>query len=163
AEFTVVPTHRAVRLPDAIDFVAGACLGIPALTAHRAVFADGSVSGQIVLVTGGAGAVGSAAIQLAKWGGALVLTTVSSDDKARVARDQGADHVLNYRTENVLRAIQDLTQGAGVDRIVDVDFGGNLPVSLQAIKQHGVIASYASRGEPEPKVNFRALMVKNVM
>src|ERR1700716_3476848 len=90
AEYTVVPAQRAVRLPDNTDFDAGACLGIPALTAHRAVFADGPVDGQTILVTGGAGAVGSAAIQFARWGGAAVIATVSSDEKARVARGQGA-------------------------------------------------------------------------
>jgi NADPH2:quinone reductase len=163
AEFTVVPAQRAVRLPDTIDFDAGACLGIPAMTAHRAVFGDGPVRGQSVLVTGGAGAVGTAAVQFAKWGGArTVLATVSSDAKAAAARDAGADHTVNYRTEDVVARVHHLTQKEGVDRIVEVDFGGNLPVSLQIIKPDGTIASYATRGEPEPKVPFRALMVKNI-
>src|SRR5579859_5412295 len=82
AEYTVVPARRAIRLPGGIDFDLGACLGIPAMTAHRAVFADGPVTGQTLLVTGGAGAVGSAAIQFARWGGARVVATVSSDAKA---------------------------------------------------------------------------------
>ncbi len=163
AEYTVVPAARAVTLPDAIDFEAGACLGIPALTAHRAVFADGPVRDQVVLVTGGAGAVGSTAIQLAKWGGARVLSTVSSDAKAQEAREVGADHIVNYRTQDVVAEVKRLTDGAGVDRIVEVDFGGNLPISQQIIKPFGTIASYASRGDPEPKVAFRALMVKNVV
>jgi NADPH2:quinone reductase len=163
AEFTVIPAQRAVRLPDSVDFDAGACLGIPALTAHRAVFGDGPIKGQMVLVTGGAGAVGSAAIQLAKWGGAnIVLATVSSDAKAATARDSGADQTINYKTQDVVADIQRLTNGEGVDRIVEVDFGGNLPLSLQIVKLHGTIASYASRGDPEPKVPFRALMTKNV-
>ena len=109
------------------------------------------------------GAVGSTAIQLAKWGGAQVITTVSSDAKADEARAVGADHVVNYRTQDVVAEIKRLTRGAGVDRIVEVDFGGNLPVSQQIVKPHGTIASYASRGDPEPKVAFRALMVKNVV
>jgi NADPH:quinone reductase len=162
AEFTVVPAQRAVRLPDSIDFDAGACLGIPAMTAHRAVFADGPVNGQFVLVTGGAGAVGTAAVQLAKWGGATVMATVSSDAKAAAARDAGADHIINYKTDDVVAGVRHLTQGAGVERIVEVDFGGNLPVSLQVVKLHGTIASYATRGDPEPKVPFRSLMVKNI-
>lgn len=162
AEFTVVPAQRAVRLPDGIDLDAGACLGIPAMTAHRAVFANGPVTGQIVMVTGGAGAVGTAAVQFAKWGGATVLATVSSDAKAAAARDAGADHVINYKSDDVVAAVKDLTRDAGVDRIVEVDFGGNLPVSLQIIKPYGTLASYATRGDPEPKVPFRALMVKNV-
>jgi NADPH2:quinone reductase len=162
AEFTVVPAQRAVRLPDGIDFDAGACLGIPAMTAHRAVFAHGPVTGQVVLVTGGGGAVGTAAVQFAKWGGATVLATVSSDAKAAAARDAGAEQVINYKRDDVVAAVKQITGDAGVDRIVDVDFGGNLPVSLQIIKPHGTLASYATRGDPEPKVPFRALMVKNV-
>jgi NADPH:quinone reductase len=162
AEFCVVPAQRAVRLPDQIEFDAGACLGIPALTAHRAVFADGPVTGQTVLVTGGAGAVGTAAVQLAKWGGAMVVATVSSDAKAATAREAGADHTINYKTDDVAAAVRGLTGDAGVDRIVEVDFGGNLATSLQVVKLQGTIASYATRGEAEPKVPFRALMVKNV-
>jgi NADPH:quinone reductase len=162
AEYTVVPAQRAVRLPDTVDFEAGACLGIPALTAHRAVFADGPVRGQTVLVTGGAGAVGTSAVQLAKWAGARVLATVSSDEKAAAARQAGADEIINYRTQDVVAHIKRLTDGQGVERIVDVDFGGNLPTSLQIVKLHGVIASYATRGEAEPKVPFRALMQKNI-
>jgi NADPH2:quinone reductase len=163
AEYTVVPAARAVRLPDNVGFDAGACLGIPALTAHRAVFADGPVTGQVLLVTGGAGAVGGTAIQLAKWGGATVIATVSSEQKAGEAREVGADHVINYRAQDVVAEIKRLTDDAGVDRIVEVDFGGNLPVSLQIIKLHGVIAAYATRGNPEPKVPFRALMQKNAL
>jgi NADPH2:quinone reductase len=162
AEFCVVPAQRAVRLPDSIDFDAGACLGIPAMTSHRAVFADGPVNGQIVLVTGGAGAVGTAAVQFAKWGGARVLATVSSDAKAAAARDAGADHTINYKTDDVVATVRRLTEGVGVDRIVDVDFGGNLPLNLEIVKSAGTIASYATRGDPEPKVTFRALMVKNI-
>ena|SRR5579864_4909152 len=163
AEYTVVPAARAVKLPDRVGFDAGACLGIPALTAHRAVFADGPVEGKVILVTGGAGAVGSTAVQLAKWGGATVITTVSSDEKAREATAVGADHIVNYRTQDVVAEIRRLTGDAGVDRIVEVDFGGNLPVSLQIIKSDGVIAGYATRGNAEPKVPFRALMTKNVL
>jgi NADPH2:quinone reductase len=162
AEFTVVPAQRAVRLPDNTDFDVGACLGIPALTAHRAVFTDGPVESQVVLVTGGAGAVGTAAVQFAKWGGATVLATVSSDVKGALAVESGADHTINYKTQDVVAEIMRLTNGQGVERIVDVDFGGNLPVSLQIIRMHGTIASYASRGDPEPKVPFRVLMTKNV-
>jgi NADPH2:quinone reductase len=163
AEYTTVPQARAVKLPDNTDFEQGACLGIPALTAHRAVFADGPVSNQVILVTGGAGAVGSTAIQLAKWGGATVLTTVSSDAKAAVARSAGADHVLNYQTDDVAAAVQQLTDRQGVHRVVEVDFGGNLPINLQVTRPAGVIAGYASRGDPEPKLPFRAFMVKNVV
>ncbi len=161
AEYCVVPANRAVRLPDSADFEAGACLGIPAMTAHRAVFADGPVTGQTILVTGGAGGVGSTAIQLARWGGANVLATVSSDDKADVARAAGAAHTINYREQNVAAEVQRLV-GGGVARVVDVDFGGNLSSTLDVVAPNGVIASYASRGDDKPAVPFRMLMVKNV-
>jgi NADPH2:quinone reductase len=161
AEYCVVPARRAVAMPDRVDFDAAACLGIPAMTAHRAVFADGPVEGQTILVTGGAGAVGSSAIQLAVWGGATVLATISSDEKAQVARAAGAAHTINYRQQDVAAEIQRLTSG-GVDRIVDVDFGGNLATTLQVLKPSGTVASYASRGDDKPSVPFRMLMVKNV-
>jgi NADPH2:quinone reductase len=162
AEYCVVPTQRAVKLPDGIGFDAGACLGIPAMTAHRAVFADGPVDGKTLLVTGGAGAVGSAAIQLAVWGGATVLTTVSSDDKADAALSAGAKLAINYKEQDVAAEVKLLTQDGGVDRVVDVDFGGNLATTLQLLKPNGVIASYASRGADTPTVPFRQLMVKNI-
>ena len=160
AEYCVVPAARAVALPDNVDFDAGACLGIPAMTAHRAVFTDGPVRGRTILVTGGAGAVGSTAIQLAAWGGATVLATVSSDEKARVARAAGAEHTINYRQQDVAAEIQRLT--GGVDRVVEVDFGGNLPTTLQVLKPSGTLASYATRGDEKPGVPFRTLMVKNL-
>jgi NADPH:quinone reductase len=162
AEFVNLPAERAVPLPAGTGFAEGACLGIPALTAHRAVFADGPVEGQTVLVTGGAGAVGAYAIQFAKLGGALVLTTVSSAEKAETAADAGADYVFNYKAENVAQRIADLPGGGGVDRIVEVEFGGNLPQSLAGLKPNGVIASYASDAVPEPKVPFYGLAYKSL-
>jgi NADPH2:quinone reductase len=161
AEYTVVPANRAVLLPNKADFDAGACLGIPAMTAHRAIFADGPVHGQTILVTGGAGGVGSTAIQLAVWGGATVLSTVSSDEKAEVARQAGASHTINYRQQDVADEVKRIT-GGGVQRIVDVDFGGNLATTLQVLEPNGVVASYASRGDDKPSVPFRMLMVKNI-
>ncbi len=162
AEFTVVPATLAVTLPRNTSFAEGACLGIPGVTAHRCLFADGPVAGQTVLVTGGAGAVGHYAVQLAKWGGATVIATVSSREKGARASAAGADHTVNYRTGNPAAEILDLTGGAGVDRIVDVDFGANLAVSLKVIKANGTIAAYASMGDAEPTLPFYALMTKNV-
>ena len=162
AEYTVVPARLAVTLPGNTSFAEGACLGIPAVTAHRCLFADGPIAGQTVLVTGGAGAVGHYAVQLAKWAGARVIATVSSAEKAASAAAAGADHTVNYRTGDAAKEILALTGGVGVDRIVDVDFGGNLGVSLEVIKVNGVIATYASMGEREPRVPFYALMAKNV-
>jgi NADPH:quinone reductase len=161
AELTVVPARLAVRLPAATSFAEGACLGIPAVTAHRCLFADGPIAGQTVLVTGGAGAVGHYAVQLAKWAGARVIATVSSSEKAKAAAEAGADHTVNYRTADAAAQILELTGGAGVDRIVDVDFGANLAVSLKVLKVNGTIATYASMGDPEPKLPFYPLMAKN--
>jgi NADPH2:quinone reductase len=162
AEFTVVPAQRAVRLPANTGFAEGACLGIPAVTAHRCLFADGPLDGQTVLVTGGAGAVGHYAVQLAKWAGAQVIATVSSKEKAVLAMEAGADHVVNYRAGDAAAEILALARGAGVDRVVDVDFGGNLAVSVKVIKVNGTISAYASAGDTEPKLPYGAIMARNV-
>jgi NADPH2:quinone reductase len=162
AEFVTLPAELAVRLPEGASFSEGACLGIPALTAHRCVYADGGVRGQTILVTGGAGAVGRYAVQFASLDGAEVIATVSGDDKAESARAAGAHHIVNYRTEDVAARVQEITGGAGVDRVVEVEFGGNLPASLGALKIRGVVAAYASQAEPEPSVPFYQLMFKNI-
>jgi NADPH2:quinone reductase len=162
ADYITLPATQAIALPDHVSFVEGACLGIPAMTAHRCLFADGSIQRQTILVTGGAGAVGYYAIQLAKWGGARVITTVSSEAKAKTAHQAGADFTLNYRTENIVERIRTVTEGLGVDRVVEVDFGGNLPISREVLKENGTIAAYASMGAPEPTLPFYALMFKNI-
>jgi NADPH2:quinone reductase len=114
-----------------------------------------------VLVAGGAGAVGYYAIQLARWGGAQVITTVSSPAKAEVARTAGADHVVNYRTEDVAARIRGLTDGSGVDRIVEVAFGYNLALNERILNPNGAIASYASDAESEPRLPYAAFAAKN--
>jgi NADPH2:quinone reductase len=158
AEFVCLPSEQAVPLPSSIDFDGGACLGIPAMTACHATLGDGSVAGQTVLVTGGAGAVGRCAIQFAKWSGAQVIATVSGGAKAAHAKSAGADHVLNYREQDVAAVIRELTAGTGVDRIVDVEFGGNLPVSTRVLKVGGVIAAYGSAAVPAPPLPFYPMM-----
>lgn len=162
AEFVVIPSENAVPLPANTDFAAGACLGVPAMTAHRCVFSEGAVTGQTILVTGGAGAVGHYAIQFAKWGGARVLTTVSSAAKAEVARQAGADHIIDYKTEPVIARIQDLVGKKGIDRIVDVDFASNLETSLTVLKSSGVIATYASDSNVNPQIPFYGLVYRNL-
>ncbi|WP_420632521.1 NADPH:quinone reductase [Candidatus Palauibacter sp.] len=162
AEFVTVPASRAVPLPDGTSFAAGACLGIPALTAHRCVYGDGPVEGRTVLVTGGAGAVGNYAIQCARLGGARVLATVSGPEKGEVAREAGADAVINYRAEDVAARVLELTDGEGLDRIVEVEMGGNLDASIAMLKPNGVISAYASEGEPQPAVPFYTLLYKNL-
>ncbi len=155
AEYTVQPSGHAVRLPDGTDFAAAAGLGVPAMTAHRCVFSDGPVTGKTVMVTGGAGAVGHYAVQLAKLGGAAVITTVSSDEKAQIARDAGADHTINYREENTSERILELTSGDGVDLVVEVDMAANFPVSQQVLKRSGVLAVYFAGSSDGPAVPLR--------
>jgi NADPH:quinone reductase len=162
AEYVVVPSGNAVRLPDGVSFIDAACLGVPAMTAHRCLFVDGPIAGKVVLVTGAVGGVGQYAVQLAKWGGATVIATVSSAEKAEQARSIGADHVINYRAEDVVARVQAITEGAGVDRIVEVAFGANLPVSLQVLKTNGVIATYSSDANPTPTIPFGQMLGKDV-
>ncbi|WP_175818812.1 NADPH:quinone reductase [Burkholderia sp. BCC0419] len=144
AEFVVVPSSHAVRLPDHVSFDVGASLGIPALTAHHCLFADGSLAGRHVLVHGGAGVVGSAAIQLAKWAGAWVSASVRTAEQATIATANGADLVLDRHDAALARAIRDATGGLGVDRIVDVDLKSNLDIDLACLSQGGVISAYAT-------------------
>lgn len=160
ADWTVVPAERAVRLPANTSFPEGASLGIPAMTAHAAMFLDGSVTGKTVLVQGGAGAVGFYAIQMAKWGGARqVIATVSRDEQAERARAAGADVVVNRKTEDVIARIREVTgTDYGVDRIIDVDFGANQQTSLGVLAPNGVVAAYASDADPKPTLDFYGFM-----
>ncbi len=154
----VVDARLAVPMPHGISFEAGACIGVPAMTAHRCVMADGSVNGQTVLVTGGAGAVGAMAIQIAKWSGARVIATVSSEDKAAAARADGADAIVNYKTETVAERVLALNHGKRIDRIVDVDFAAHTDLATKVLKTSGVIASYASMTSRTPAIPFGTLM-----
>ena len=167
AEYTVQPSGHAVPMPDSITFEQGACLGVPAMTAHRCLFADGPVHGMVVLVPGGAGAVGNYAVQEARLAGATVISTVSSDHKAEIAFAAGADHIINYRTEDVAARIMDLTGGEGVDRIVEVDFAGNFPVTGQVLKTNAVVAIYSwgTIQQPPVPLQFRRsnTVVRNVL
>ncbi|MFN4088856.1 MAG: NADPH:quinone reductase [Alphaproteobacteria bacterium] len=161
AQRVAVPAVQAVPLPEGTSFAEAACLGVPAMTAHLAVLGGGPVHGRTVLVTGGAGAVGWYAIQIAKWAGAFVLATVSSEAKAKRAAQAGADHVINYRTEDVAARGRDLTGGHGADLIVEVEFGGNLAASTAALAPGGVIAPYGSVAQPKPALDFFPLMFRN--
>lgn len=158
ATYISLPASRAVALPENVSFAEGACLGIPALTAHRAVCADGSVAGQTVLVTGAAGAVGSYAVQFAALSGATVIGTVSSAEKAARARADGAAHTINYKNDDVVARVKELTDGAGVDRVVEVELGGNMPVTSRVLKANAVVAAYASMAIPEAPLPFYPLL-----
>jgi NADPH:quinone reductase len=158
AEYVVVPAHQAVRLPDSTNFDEGACLGIPALTAHRCLFADGPIDGMTVLVTGGAGSVGHYAIELAKHAGARVIATASTSDKQDAALAAGADHVVDYRRSDARAVIADFARTTGISRIIDVAFGVNIGLTSTVIATNGVIATYASDEMPEPVIPFGKLM-----
>jgi NADPH2:quinone reductase len=162
AEYAVVAADHATPLPEHVPFEVGACLGVPGLTAHRAAFADGPVTGQSILVTGGAGAVAAYAIQLAVWNGARVIATVSGPAKAARARAYGADATVDYRTEDVALAVMQFTRGAGVDRIVEVDFGANIEVARAVVKPNGVIAAYSSTRVREPVLPYYDFAMKGV-
>lgn len=159
AEWTVVPENQAVRLPDGVSFEMGASLGVPALTAHHCLFSDGPIPGKVVLVAGGAGAVGHFAIELAKRAGARVATTVSSEEKAEMARAAGADLVVNYREEDAAERIR--SWAPAVDRIVEVALAANLQLDLAVAAEHSVVATYAAA--EDPVVPIRACMNKNLI
>jgi NADPH:quinone reductase len=162
AELIALSVDLLTELGASVSFAAGASLGIPCMTAHRCVFVAGPVQGRRVLVTGGAGAVGHYAVQLAKWAGATVFATVSSPAKAARARAGGADGVIDYRREDVAAEIMRLTAGAGVDHVVEVEFGGNLATTLPCVRENGSIAIYASAAERTPRVPIPDLMRRNL-
>jgi NADPH2:quinone reductase len=168
-EYTVVPTGRIFRLPDAAGFELGASVGIPAVTAHRAltVAEDGParlhadvLSGRVVLVAGGAGAVGNAAIQLARWAGATVIATVSSDTKAKLAAAAGAQHVFNYKVSDVAARIREL-EADGVDLIVEVAAGANAKLDQAVLRPRGTISIYANDGGAPLTLDVRRNMGLN--
>ena len=160
AEYITLAAHLVTPLPDRLSFAEGATLGIPAMTAWCCLNCDGAILGKTVLVTGGAGAVGHYAVQLAKWGGARVIATVSSAMKAEQARLAGADLVINYRNEDVAAKALAFTEGRGVDRVVDVDFGGNIATTFKMMAMNSTVAIYATNGNRNPVVAMRELMEK---
>lgn len=158
AEYVALDANRAVILPDTTSFAEGACIGIPVMTAHRGVFGDGGVDGKLVLITGGAGRVGFYAIQWAKIGGATVVATASNAADQALCKELGADIVINHRDENWGSKLLEATGGRKVDRVVEVEFGGNLPEVLKCINIGGYIATYASMGVPQPQLPFFQMM-----
>jgi NADPH:quinone reductase len=162
AEYIALDVSLVTELPAHVTFAEGATLGIPGMTAHGCVFAHGPVQGRSLLITGGAGAVGHYAVQLAAWAGARVIATVSSAEKAQRARDGGAEHVIDYRKEDVAARVREITGGVGVDHVVDVDLGGNLAAVMGSVRDSGSIAYYATNGDRTPVVDLRAMMGRNV-
>ena len=162
AEYIALAEQLVTPLPDQVSFAEGATFGIPAMTAWCSLFADGPLVGKTVLVTGGAGAVGNYAVQLAKWGGAKVIATVSSPAKAEHARLAGADLVVNYRNEDVIAKALAFTDRRGVDHVVEVDFGGNVATTPKLMAVNSTIAVYATVGNRTPVVPVRELMERCV-
>jgi NADPH:quinone reductase len=168
-EYVVLPERQAARLDESVSFDVGASLGIPALTAHRCLtvaetgpsrLAPGALAGRTVLVAGGAGAVGHAAIQLARWSGAEVLSTVSSDEKRRLAEAAGAQHVVNYRDRDAPEELRRLAPD-GVDVVVEVAPSANAALDQAILAPHGVVAVYATDGA-ELALQLWELMRRNI-
>jgi NADPH:quinone reductase-like Zn-dependent oxidoreductase len=162
ADYVAIDSERAPRLPAETDFTVGACLGIPVMTAHRVVFADGDVAGQTVLITGGAGRVGYYAIQWASQAGATVIATASNEVDAQTCRAGGAAHVVNHRDEQLSAAILDASGGRLIDRVVDLEFGANVQTSVEVLRVGGIIATYGSVQEPRPTLPFFNMMYKDL-
>jgi NADPH:quinone reductase len=160
AEFCVVPGRQAVVLPDEVSDDLGACLGIPGITAHRAVFGDGPVTGQIVLVQGVLGGVGSLAAQLASWGGATVIGTVRRRGDLDLVPETAVAHAVALDEPDPAGAIRALAP-AGVDRIIEVDFAGNVDLDAAVAKNQAVIAAYATH-QDRPSFAFWPMLFDNV-
>lgn len=164
-EYTVLPAEQLVRLPDAVGFDEGAGFGVPGLTAHRALtvaedgpsrLAPGALDGRTVLVSGGAGAVGNATIQLARWAGATVIATVSSDAKATLAQAAGAQHVLRYPDPDLAARVREIAPD-GVDLVVEVATGVNAKLHTEVLRPRGTVAGYGDdRGTGTISLDFGA-------
>jgi NADPH2:quinone reductase len=168
-ELALIPARQVVALPDGASFDVGASRGIPALTAHRALtareggpaeLAPGTLDGTVVLVAGGAGVVGHAAIQLAVWSGATVVSTVSNDDKRTLATAAGAHHVIDYTREDVAARVREIAP-SGIDVVVEVNAVANLELDLAVLALGGTVSIYAASGTDQPSVPVRVAMAKN--
>ena len=147
AEYVVLPEHLVARLPDSVSFEAGAGLGIPAMTGYQAIEYADAQKGMTLLIAGGAGAVAQYAIQFAKARGASVIATISSDEKAKLAREAGADHAINYKTENVGERVMQITDKRGVDTVVEIDFAANAKMLPTVLRPRGNVVIYGNNGE----------------
>ncbi|MBA2560409.1 MAG: NADPH:quinone reductase [Propionibacteriales bacterium] len=168
-EYAVVPSRQVVLLPDVASFDLGASLGIPFMTAHRCLtvtedgptrLGPGTMEGRTVLVAGGAGAVGNAAIQLARWSDATVVTTVSSPEKGNLAARAGADHVIDYRTQDVVAEVRAIAPD-GVNTVVEVSPAVNAAIDADVLARHGSVAVYANNGGSAMELPVRPSMVPN--
>jgi NADPH:quinone reductase len=147
AEYIAVPAAQAVKLPDQVSFEAGACLGIPAMTAHHAITLSHAAKGTTLLVAGGAGSVSQYVIQFAKMAGATVLTTISSPEKAKIAREAGADHTIDYKRENVGERVMEITGKKGVDAVIEMDLAANAKLIPAVLRPKGSVIVYGTSPE----------------
>lgn len=161
AEYIALPEGQAVALPGDISFETGATLGIPGLTAAHTVFGGGDVAGRTLLISGGAGAVGHNAVQLARWGGATVIATASPGATDRV-RAAGADHVLDYGSATLAEEIMEASGGRGIDRTVEVEFGQNAELLAQVMRENGTVAAYGSGKAMTPTLPFGPYLFKAI-
>lgn len=161
AEYVVLPSALAVPLPANASYEAGACLGIPAMTAYHAVATAQTTAASTLLISGGAGAVGHYAIQFAKARGAVVITTVSSDAKAKLARAAGADHTINYKNEDVAAQVKDLTDGAGVDAVIEMDIAANANLYPGILHPRSSVVVYGT-GSPEATIPSQFLLTNSI-
>lgn len=168
-EYAVVPARQVMLLPDAASFDLGASLGVPFLTAHRCLtvtedgptrLGPGTLEGRTVLVAGGAGAVGNAAIQLARWSDAIVITTVSNPEKGNLAARAGANNVIEYTHEDVSAEVRAMAPD-GVNTIVEVAPAMNAALDAEVLARHGSVAVYANNGGSTLEVPVRPSMVPN--
>jgi len=163
AEYCVLPSFQAIRLPDNVSLEHGACLGVPAVTAHRGLFADGPIDGKTVLVTGGTGRVGRYAVQMALQAGATVIATAGTDEKVQRLKALGVQHGLNYKTDSQIDVVKSVTQGRGVDVMLDVTFGSNVAEAPALVAPNGVITSYSTDPVMTPALDFNAFMFANIL
>jgi NADPH2:quinone reductase len=161
AEHVVLPAPMAVRLPDHVDFQDGACLGIPAMTAYHAVAVAEAWAGSTLLIAGGAGGVGHYAVQFAKARGAVVIATVSSEDKAKLALGAGADHVIDYKRENVGERVMELTDQAGVDAVIELDLAANARLLPAVLRPRGTVVVYGT-GAVQAQIPAQWLLVNAI-
>jgi NADPH2:quinone reductase len=167
--YAIVPARQTVQMSEGMTFDLGAALGVPFITAHRCLtvaehgpqrLGPGTLTDRVILVAGGAGAVGNATIQLAHWSDARVIATVSSPEKAHLAAEAGADHVINYREEDVATEVRKISP-RGVDIIAEVSPAANASLDAGIIAPYGVVAAYADDGGAEFSIPVRPLMVAN--
>jgi NADPH:quinone reductase len=163
AQFIALPSAQAVHLPDNTSFEAGACMGIPGLTALQAVRLAGDVRGQQVLVTGASSAVGHYITQMLVQAGAEVIGTVGNPAKAAHAQAAGAAHCLYYKTDDVVARVKELTGGRGADAVIDMDFSTTAGwLAHGVLKPHGQLVCYGSNPPPDISISFRPLLFNSI-